>query len=532
MLHHHGRLIARAASLMLALVAVAMTALPAAAHPLGAFSVNRLSRLEVGADRLLVRYILDVAEVPAFQEAQALDVNGDGTLADAELAAYAARRGAGIRDGLRVMVNGAPVALGIDGQTLTLPSGQGGLRTLRLEATFSAPLPADVPVTVEIIDRNEPDRPGWREIVARAGAGRALADTTVPAADASDDLRAYPDDLLASPLNVRQARVTAQPAATMALADSAAAPASARVTDAVGALVAADQLTPMAIALALLLAFGLGAVHALSPGHGKTVVAAYLVGARGTARHAVALGVTVTITHTIGVFALGLVTLFLSQYVLPERLFPWLSAVSGVLVVAIGLGLARARLTDLLRRPRGMARLVPATAPAAAAHHHGDGDWHTHDHDHDHHHQHDDHGHDASHHHTTHSHGWFAAGHDHGPNGHTHQLPERLSWRGLLALGISGGLVPCPSALVVLLGAIALHRVGFGLLLIVAFSAGLAAVLTGIGLLLVMAGRLFARMPVDSRALRLLPVGSALLVTAAGLVLVAQALVEAGILRL
>jgi ABC-type nickel/cobalt efflux system permease component RcnA len=204
--------------------------------------------------------------------------------------------------------------------------------------------------------------------------------------------------------------------------------------------------------------------------------------------------------------------------------------VSGVLVVAIGIGLARARLADLLRRPSaGRARLVPAPATVAAGHHHDDGTWHTHAHEDANPHDHHDHAHHHGDHGEHHHHGWFGH-HDHGPNGHYHHLPERLSWRGLLALGISGGLVPCPSALVVLLGAIALHRVGFGLLLIVAFSAGLATVLTGIGLLLVMAGQLFARLPVHGPALRLLPLGSAILVTGAGMVLVLQALAEAGVL--
>jgi ABC-type nickel/cobalt efflux system permease component RcnA len=206
-----------------------------------------------------------------------------------------------------------------------------------------------------------------------------------------------------------------------------------------------------------------GAAHALSPGHGKSIVTAYLVGQRGTPRHALLLGLIVTVTHTIGVFGLGVVTLLLSRFVVPDELYPWLNLASGLLVVGIGASVLRAR----LRHRR--------------AHRHGD--------DHRHHH------------------------HHHGD----------LSPRSLLAVGISGGLLPCPSALVVLLGAISLHRVGLGMLLIVAFSAGLALTISGIGLVAVLAKRAFARLPVGGVALSALPAVSALVILAAGLVMTARA---------
>src|SRR5262249_55845639 len=304
-----------------------------------------------------------------------------------------------------------------------------------------------------------------------------------------------------------------------AIGASAKQPANARVPDAFANLIATSDLTPPVVALALLLALLLGAGHALTPGHGKTIVAAYLVGARGTARHAIFLGLTTTVTHTSGVFALGFVTLWISNYILPEQLYPWLEFISGVLVVGIGLMLFRGRLMSLLRG-------------SAAAHGHD----HTHDHDHDHDHAHS-HAHDPPpppHHGHAHDHRHSHA-HDHGPHSHSHMPPgaggEPVTWRGLLALGISGGLLPCPSALVVLLSAMALHRVAFGMLLIVAFSIGLAGVLTGIGLLLVYARRLFERFPTDGRLLQALPVASAAFVTLAGLAITFGALVQAGVLR-
>jgi ABC-type nickel/cobalt efflux system permease component RcnA len=536
-----------------------LAALPVAAHPLGNFSVNRYSRLEVGATQLTVYYVLDMAEIPTFQETQAIDADRDGRLSEAETGAYAARRIAGIQQALRLTVNGAPAYLQVRDYALNFPAGQGGLTTLRLQVAYQAPLPAG-DVTLAYEDTSEPERPGWREIVARAAGGRALQAASVPAGDVSDELRAYPDDLLTSPLNVRSARLTALAAPGAAGAAAGARAQAERARDAFAALIAAESLTLPVLLLSLLVAFGLGAAHALAPGHGKTVVAAYLVGARGTARHAVALGLTVTITHTIGVFALGLVTLFLAQYILPERLYPWLGALSGLLVIGIGLGLVRARLRGLRRQPAVVAPRAaapaelalagayagPATAagqasddPAwrhhahAGAHRHGhDHLHHDHDHPHDHHHHDDAHGHDHPHDHHHQRHGWLGADHAHGPHTHTHALPERITWRNLVALGISGGLIPCPSALVVLLSAIALHRVGFGLLLIVAFSAGLAAVLTAIGLLLVYAGRLFDRLPTEGRLLRALPVVSAGLVTLAGVAITLQALGEAGLPRL
>jgi ABC-type nickel/cobalt efflux system permease component RcnA len=221
-----------------------------------------------------------------------------------------------------------------------------------------------------------------------------------------------------------------------------------------------------AMLLALLAAFAFGAVHALSPGHGKTLVAAYLVGSRGTPRHAVILGLMVTFTHTISVFALGLVTLYLARFVLPETITPVLGAISGVTIVWVGA-------TLLYRRTVG-ARLAPVAA--GLAHHHGDGRVHTH-------------------------------------------APEELSVGGLIALGASGGLVPCPSALVLLLTAVSLGRIGLGLTLLVAFSAGLAVVLTAVGLAV-----LYAKSWLPDRAktaestwFRYLPVASAAFIVCIGI---------------
>lgn len=496
------------AALLLALGAALVLPSLASAHPLGNFSVNRYSRLEAAGDVLRVHYVLDMGEIPTFQELPAVERDRD---------AYAARRAAGVAEGLQLTVDGASVPLTPRRQALTLSEGQGGLSTLRLEITLEAPLPNGAAV-VEYRDENEPGRLGWREIIA---GGPRVEASSVPVEDRTRALREYPENLLSDPLDVRSARLTLAAVAGSGGPSSATETALAaspgvidRAKNAVTGLVAVPELTPALMLGSLLAAMALGALHALEPGHGKTVVAAYLVGARGTARHAWLLGTTVTVTHTAGVYALGLVTLFASQYILPERLYPVLEIVSGLLVVAIGVWLFGSRLQGALGGRRARAA---ADHPHHADHPHG----HDHPHLHDHPHVHDQpQGHDHPH------------AHAHGGRVHSH-LPlgadgRRVSARGLLLMGISGGLIPCPGALVVLLGAIALHRLAFGLVLILAFSIGLAAVLVGIGLLFVHARGVLARFAPSGGPLtlipRALPLASAAVIIALGAVLTAQAL--------
>ncbi len=264
-----------------------------------------------------------------------------------------------------------------------------------------------------------------------------------------------------------------------------------------------QALTPWMIAVAIGIAFALGAAHALTPGHGKTIVAAYLVGSRGTMKHAAFLGAMVTLTHTITVFLLGLATLFLFQYVVPQKITQVLGAISGLSIVAIGGWM-------LYKRLRGAGHAHPHDHGHDHSHAHDHPHEH-HDHDHEHHHHHDhDHPHDHVHDHS----------HSHGPGGHTH-MPDEVSWSGLAALGASGGLVPCESALVLLLTAIALRRVGLGLLLLVSFSLGLALVLMGIGVLVIYAKNLLpgGGNTSGNPFFRWMPVASAAVVMALGLVM-------------
>jgi nickel/cobalt transporter (NicO) family protein len=424
------------------LVAVGALVAPAAAsaHPLGNFSVNHLTEVRVSPQRVDVRYVLDQAEIPTFQER--------GLSASAVLA----RKRAEVARRLVVTAGGRRVTLRADGPAqLSHPPGQGGLATTRVVLSLTANV--RTLGTVRVHDGTFPGRIGWKAVEPLPGRGTAVR-ANVPASDPTRELRHYPRDLLKSPEDVRDARLQVTPGAGTVTApdgrrafttDSGSGGFASILDDGGGVLV-----------LLLAAAFGWGALHALSPGHGKSMVAAYLVGTRGSVRDAVLLGGTVTVTHTAGVFALGFVALGLSAWILPEHLYPWLNLVAGLMVVGVGLRVLRGRLRH------------------RHAHHH---------------HHHDDH----------HSRG------------------------SILALGASAGLIPCPTALVVLLGAISQHRVGLGLVLIVAFSAGLAATLTGLGIAVVHASRALARLRVPGRLVGSLSAASAGLIVVVGAVLTAQA---------
>jgi nickel/cobalt transporter (NicO) family protein len=370
-------------SLRAAVLAVLAAALavagagPAAAHPLGNFTVNSYSGLRVGPDRLVVDYVLDMAEIPAFQARQAIDGDRDGKVSDAEAAGWRDRECPRLAGGLRATVDGRPLPLRVATAAVAFPAGVGGLRTLRLECALAAPLPtAGGHHDLAYTDGNQAGRVGWREITA-TGDGATLDAADVPARSASGRLTAYPEDQLRSPLDQRRAAVRFRPGgprAGDAGEPGAAGPAGGRrgvdrATAAFTALVAERRLSPGFGLLALALAVLLGAAHALAPGHGKTVMAAYLVGLRGSLRQAATIGATVTVTHTAGVLLLGLV-LSASRAVASERVYPWLGLASGLLLAGVGLTLAGRALTGH-RHPHPHAH--PHPHGTAHPHHHGPG---------------------------------------------------------------------------------------------------------------------------------------------------------------
>ena len=483
---------------LIGLVLAGFMVLPRAglAHPLGNFSVNRYAGLRLAADGVELRYIVDMAEIPTFQEIQETGIVPEPD--HPSVGPWASRKAEALREGLTLEVNGHRLALEVASREVIFPPGAGGLPTLKIGIRYRVPLDGHLGSTAALYyrDANFPDRAGWKEIVAVAGADAAIIEASVPDRDRSNQLADYPTDLLASPPQDVEARLTFRRELAPPLLASPGPRMAARAL-APARLAPNLQATPRSaftelmttrppgigiLLLALVVAAGLGAVHALEPGHGKTVVAAYLVGSRGTAWHALVLGLVVTASHTAGVYLLGAVTLYASRYIVPERLYPWLGVASGLTVAGLGIVL-------FLRRYRGASRR------------------HSHDHAHDDHHHH-------------------AHGHQH------HHPGADVSLKELVALGVTGGIVPCPAALVVLLSALALGRLGFGLVLIVAFSVGLAAVLIAIGLLVLHARRFMARWRGEGVLLtRWLPLTSSVAITGLGLAIAAQALRTAGILQ-
>jgi nickel/cobalt transporter (NicO) family protein len=457
----------------LAVVAIALAALlalpaTAQAHPLGNFTINRYSLIQIDNGSVHVTYALDMAEIPTFQT-----LGGSPTVADAR--AYLRAHAAEIAGELHLTVNGRPLTLVPDvaaGQT-GLRRGQGGLPIMRVQLPLSGALPRARTYSAQFSDDTFSGRLGWQEIVIRHAPGVVLSASTAATHDVSHMLRHYPKGMLSTPLEVHQASFAFHPGTGPSI-DVRANPSggvdSSVTLGGFTSLVQQRQLSPGFILLAIVIAMFWGAVHALSPGHGKSLVGAYLVGSRGTARHAVFLGATVTLTHTAGVFALGLVALYLANVISPEALFPWLAVASGLMVVGVGSAILRRRLT----------------ARAGHGHHH-----------------------------------------HHGPGGHTHTPHGEdgaVTMRSLLALGVSGGLLPCPSALVVMLGAIALHRTLFGIVLVIAFSTGLAFTLTSVGLMVLYARRYLNHVPSSGRVIGLMPIASAVVVSCLGVYLTMRGL--------
>ncbi|MFF8953141.1 nickel transporter [Streptomyces sp. NPDC014940] len=551
-----------------------LPAATASAHPLGNFTVNRYDGLVVAPGRLRVDHVEDLAEIPATQAGPAVRRLG--------LDAWAGRRCAAAAADSALTVAGRATALSPASARARLRPGQAGLHTLRLECRFTAPLPGGRPLALRFRGAAA-DGPGWREVTAR-GDRMTLTATDVPRRSVSHELTTYPKDLLSSPADTAGASLRVRPGGPALAEERQDAPGAAvlprgadRWTRALDDLVARQDLTLGFAALALLVAVVLGALHALAPGHGKTLMAATAAarGGRSRVRDVLPLAASVTVTHTLGVVALGL--LVTAGSAAAPSVIAWLGVAGGALVLAAGAGLVRRAWRErALRYAHPRAWPVPEQAPpalvgaareAAGAEHpdhgrHHDGVQHEglhHDGHHHHgrpehhdgHHHHGRHEHqDGHHHHGRHEH---HDGHHHRPDeehhhphsggvvhthdGHTHSHPTAPTLRGTILLGFAGGLVPSPSAVVVLVGAAALGKAWFGLLLVVAYGAGLALTLTAAGFAVVRLGSGVARVlerrprwtshPVAGLLRRALPLASALTVVALGAGLLLKGAVSA-----
>jgi ABC-type nickel/cobalt efflux system permease component RcnA len=489
------------------------------AHPLGNFSVNHYMRFEADPGGVEMRYAMDLAEIPTFELLRSWGM--DRTAPRENLERKAIEQARLWMAGVAFEIDGKPVKPIFEDATLAISDGAGDLPILRITTRMRIRATRG---RLKYEDHNFDGRAGWKEIVIAAAPGVRMESASQTDRDLSQALTAYPPNpLVAPPQDLRAEFVWSadtpmttaappvsgrveppapviqaipQPAGPAAPPPAATLPQNAPAgtvikNDFLSRLLHRRELPWNMLLLALIIAFGLGGAHALTPGHGKTIVAAYLVGSRGTLKHAAFLGAMVTVTHTISVFALGLATLFLFRLIVPEKITEILGVISGLSIALIGAWMLRGRLHG---------------AHGHAGHSHPG---------HVHHHSHDDANHDHDHHH-----------HDHGPGGHTHMPEGDISWRGLVALAISGGLVPCESALVLLLSAISIGRVGLGLLLLLSFSLGLAGVLVGIGVMVLYAKRL---LPKRSRLgqgsfLRWAPVASAVVVVMLGIIMTSVSL--------
>lgn len=438
----------------IAAVAVAVVvSSPAQAHPTGrTLLVNLYAGLAFTPEQVRVTAVQNTAEIVTGQDRQAVDADHDGAVTDAERSRYAGTTCADFAKHFEVQVNGTQLRWTVVPGEYRYEHGSPGLPSARLTCDFAAPARLTVPGTVTVANRYRSDRTGWHELTA-VGNGVNLADSPLPQHSVTDELRAYPpSDALT--LDVRTATVRVEPGAPL--------PAKSNPTDTnpqvdrEGLLtasaswaeqkfqsLAAGRVTPLLVALAVLAAMLLGAGHAALPGHGKTVLAAYLAGRHGRTWDAVAIGGTVTISHTGAVLLTGVLISAGSQFA-GESLLRYLGAGSGLLIIAVGLSM-----------------LVNAVSRRGTQ---------THDHGHGH-----DHGHDHGY---GHGHGHPHA-HDAGPHD-----DRRVGRLGLAGIGLAGGLVPSPSALVVLLASVSMGRAAFGILLVLAYGIGMAGTLTAAGLVL------------------------------------------------
>lgn len=597
-----------------AMLACFLVSATLSAHPMGNFSISHYTRLEFQKQEVRVTYILDFAEIPTLELLQQWGVAADRHDQASATAIQNQTRieAAAWLGNLKLSVNGGRVPVPLTGVHTTLSDGAGGMAILRVEMLGSVASAQGGELLME--DTNYPSRTGWKEVVVRSEEGVSVSQSSATSADLSRGLTQYPVDPGIVPPQDVTARVswTVPVAAAGVFSPSPAplektktydqpiiaprnevaplsapepknearpvaqAPAGAfgtRQQAAPGTVVAGDYLSTMlhnrsfgfgAVLLGLLAAFTLGGFHALSPGHGKTIVAAYLVGSRGTMKHAAFLGFMVTFTHTVSVFLLGLGVLFFQQYVVPDRIIPILGVVSGLSIVGIGGWLLYKRakaLTDAQghhdhghahhvhshnhhhshsheshhahshnhehvanARLAASSRTALLTAEDDHAHHH----QHGHDHNDGHTHSHGPHDHEHDHHHHD---GGFVHTHTHNGVSHSHVVPDsKITFGALVALGASGGLVPCPSALILMLSAIALGHAALGLALLTSFSAGLALVLIAVGGLVLFAKNRLpnAKGASDHPFFRLMPVFSAVVVMILGLLMTLSA---AGILK-
>jgi nickel/cobalt exporter len=500
---------------------VAVLLLPAItlAHPLGNFTINHYAGLRVETDRVLLDVVIDQAEVPAFQARLAFDADDDGSVSDEEAEVGRIVACTDLAADLRLTADGAALELRPVTAGLSFPTGTSGLSTLRLVCGFEAALPAalstETPTRIAFTDSSHEDRLGWREIVVvGSGAIVTVVDGGARPASVSQRLAVYPEELVAQPLMDESVTVDAVAggpilAAVEVLDAAVVAAVPGGIEGDLPSIFQAADVTPFVLLLSLATAGFLGAGHALTPGHGKTLMAAYLVGTRGTPLHALGLGLSVSVSHTVGILVLAAIVMGAADVLPPDLVVRGAPVVAAISILGIGAWM----LVGEVRRRRSVAASERAHAEA-----------HAHGHEHEHH-----HGNEEADRHVAGERGHLTGEHSHGGVTHSHLPPAgtSITWRSLFVLGLAGGLIPSTSALLILLGSIAAGRPAFGFVLVVAFGLGMAAVMAGIGLLVVAARDRADRLPAGGalgRVREFVPLTAAVLVFGFGLYLTTQAL--------
>jgi len=516
----------------------------ATAHPLGNFTINHYAEMRIEPDRVLLDVVIDKAEIPAFQARQGFDLDGDGSMSDEEIDAGRVSGCADLAKDLVLIVDDSEKELRTIEAGLTFPPGVGGLSTMRLvcgfEATLADPIGSEAR-RISFTDESSPNRLGWREILTRgSGVTIAVVEGELRSETISGRLTAYPRELASRPpadksvvvaatagrevlppLDIPDATPVAgiaasappvaSPATTASASTAPAAPPTQADAAPPGSIAAGElpgiflqDLTPLVVLLSLVSAAALGAGHALTPGHGKTLMAAYLVGTRGTPLHAFGLGLSVSLSHTVGILVLAGIVVGASDVLPPDVVVRWAPLVAALSIVVIGGWMLAG---ELRRRRRATTRAASTTAHGhdenSHGHEHTATDLHADDHDHG----------------PEHSHGGLTHSHVPAPD-------STITWRSLFALGLAGGLIPSTSALLILLGSIAAGRPAFGFVLVVAFGFGMAAVMSGVGLVMVAARQRLDRLPSGgglARVRETVPLIAAVLVFAFGLVPTVQA---------
>jgi ABC-type nickel/cobalt efflux system permease component RcnA len=499
---------------------------PGDAHPLGNFTINHLTRITVSHETAVIRYVVDFAEIPAFAAARAVDPRG--VMSAAERQRWATEEARTLADDLDLEVDGKRVALQPVRASAQAFPGAGGLLTLYLSIAYAAPVSAAAH-TIAYADRSFHGRVGWRDVVVGGEA------------EPTSMLRAYPPELIGSPRDTTTvglrvaasgaiARTTA-PAAVQSGTSAPAGSASLERSNQLGDMLAQNDTSIGFFVTLFGLAIFLGALHALEPGHGKTLMAVSLVGARATIPQAAIIASAITVAHTAGVIALGAVILCAAKWIVPEQIYPWITLVSGIVVAVLGARTMKRYIQARRPRTHAHAHAHPAAREHGHPHVHGIG---AHDHHEPHHHEHHD---PATFDSAAAARAAFAAhDHDHASlteeeHARAHAIPGSapLGFGSVVAAAMTGGISPCPAALVVLLTAVNVHKIGLGLLLIVAFSFGLAAVLVGIGIAVVRGAAFLARSKSFEGFAKYGPLVSASIIAVIGAGMIGEGLTSQGV---